>query len=153
MKDLKEFSWIMELGTTGAILSFALERESEIGAFYSKYTTQVEGSSLKDAFESIQRAQKKRERLLTRFRRENVTEMILEPIHDFESDSYELDLTNADTVNDVALQKVAIMIEESSQAFFLKASEKTTFLPEVSEEFKNLSNKAANEIELLKSIQ
>lgn len=143
----------MELGTTGAILSFALERESEIGAFYDKYTAQIEGSNLKESFENIQRAQKKRERLLTRFRRENVTEMILEPIHDFESDAYELDLTNADTATDDSLQRVAIMIEESSHSFFLKASEKTTFLPEVSEEFRNLSNKAANNIELLKNIQ
>jgi hypothetical protein len=142
----------MELGTTGAILSFALERESMIGAFYNKYSSQVGSAGLKDVLSSIQRAQKKREKLLTRFRRENVTEMILEPIHDFERDPFELKLTEEGDLDDSALQKIAIEIEESSQAFFLKASEKTAFLPEVSEEFKNLSDKAANNVELLKSI-
>lgn len=142
----------MELGTTGAILSFALERESEIGAFYKKYVSQVEESNLKDAFESIQKAQKKRERLLTRFRRENVTEMILEPIHGFESDSYALSLVSEAAADDSTLQQIAIRIEESSHSFFLKASEKTTFLPEVSYKFNELSEKAASNIELLKQV-
>jgi len=141
----------MELGTTGAILSFALERESKIGAFYHKYSSHMESSELKNAFSTIHRAQKKRERLLERFRRENVTEMILEPIHDFESEPFELSLSNENNLDDSALRQAAIEMEESSQAFFMKASEKTTFLPEVSDEFKNLSNKAASNVELLQS--
>jgi len=141
----------MELGTTGAILSFALERESMISAFYKKYSSQVGSAGLKDAFSSMQRAQKKREKLFTRFRRENVTEMILEPIHGFERDPYELSLEDDGDLDDSAIRQTAIEIEESSRSFFLKASEKTTFLPEVSEEFKNLSNKAARNAELLKS--
>ena len=141
----------MDLGTTGAILSFALTREAEIGAFYDKCLGLVNNASLKVTFERIHRAQKKRERLLTRFRRENVTEMILEPIHGFESDSYELTIITEDPPDDSSLQETAIQIEESSQAFFLKSSEKTTFLPEVSDEFLNLSEKAASNIELLKS--
>ncbi|MFX1578174.1 MAG: hypothetical protein ACFFBJ_00895 [Promethearchaeota archaeon] len=141
----------MELGTTGAILSFALERESKIGAFYKKYVSQVKDSGLKEVFESIQKAQKKRERLLTRFRRENVTEMILEPIHGFEREPHELDLTHESIVDDSILQQIAIKIEESSHSFFREASVKTTFLPEVSDEFKNLSEKAASTLELLKT--
>jgi rubrerythrin len=141
----------MDLGTTGAILSFALKRETEIGAFYVKYTSLVGDSSLKKIFENIHRVQKKRERLLTRFRRENVTEMILEPIHGFESEAYELTIFIEDSPDDASLKDMAIKIEESSHSFFLKASEKTTFLPEVSEEFKNLSDKAAINMELLQS--
>lgn len=142
----------MDLGTTGAILSFALKREAEIGAFYEKYLSLVGDSSLKDAFERIQKAQKKRERLLARFRRENVTEMILEPIHGFESDPYELTISGEVSSGDSSLKEIAIKIEESSHSFFQKASEKTTFLPEVSEEFKRLSDKTVRDIELLKSI-
>jgi hypothetical protein len=142
----------MHLGTTGAILSFALKRESEIGAFYDKCKSLVGNTNLKDAFETIMRAQKKRERLLSRFRRENVTEMILEPIHDFESEPFELNLSTEESLDDAAIQQTAIKVEENSQSFFLKASEKTTFLPEVSDEFKNLSDKAASYMELLKSV-
>ena len=142
----------MDLGTTGAILSFALKREAEIGAFYGKYTTLVSNPSLKEVFERIQKAQKKRERMLTRFRRENVTEMILEPIYGFESDAHELTISSEDSPDDSFLKESAIKIEESSHSFFLKASEKTTFLPEVSEEFIGLSDKADGWIATLKSI-
>jgi len=141
----------MDLGTTGAILSFALKREAEIGAFYKKYIPLVENPSLRNAFEMFQTTQRKRERLLTRFRRENVTEMILEPIQDFESDFFELVITHEDSPDDSSLLRNAISVEENSFSFFLKAAEKTTFLPEVSEEFKRLSDRAESNIKLLKA--
>jgi hypothetical protein len=142
----------MDLGTTGSILSFALTRETEVGAFYRRYTSLVGSSSLREAFELLQKAQQKRERLLNRFRRENVTEMILEPIHGFDSEAFELAFTSEDSPGDSSLHENAIKIEESSYSFFLRASEKTTFLPEVSDEFKRLSDKAKSNIALLKSI-
>ncbi|MHA3964450.1 MAG: ferritin family protein [Candidatus Thorarchaeota archaeon SMTZ1-45] len=142
----------MNLGTTGAIFTFALEREAKIGSFYSKYTELISNSSLRDAFELLMKEHEKRTRLLNRFRRENVTEMILEPIHDFDSEPFDIEITTPDTPDDSSLQENAIRIEESSQSFFMKASEKTTFLPEVSDEFKRLSTKAEKHISLLKSI-
>ncbi|MBY8998303.1 MAG: hypothetical protein KGD60_11275 [Candidatus Thorarchaeota archaeon] len=142
----------MDLGTTGAILSFALTREAEIGAFYEKYTSLIGSSSLTEAFELLQKTQRKRERMLSRFRRENVTEMILEPIHGFASEAFELAISSEDSPDDSFLLGNAIKIEESSCSFFLKASEKTTFLPEVSDEFKRLSDKAESNIAILKSI-
>jgi hypothetical protein len=142
----------MNLGTTGAILSFAIEREAKIGAFYGKYSSEISSSNLMEAFDLLKKEQQKRDRLLNRFRRENVTEMILEPIHDFESAPFELEITVQDSLDDFSLQANAIRIEESSHSFFLKASEKTTFLPEVSDEFKRLSHKAEKHISLLKSI-
>ena len=142
----------MNLGTTGAIFSFALKREAEIGVFYSTYLSIIDSSKLRDAFVLLKKEQQKRERLLNRFRRENVTEMILEPIHDFESESFELTTTIQESLDDSILHEHAIKVEENSHSFFLKASEKTTFLPEVSDEFKRLSNKAEKNISMLKSI-
>ena len=142
----------MDLGTTGAILSFALALEERKGAFYSKHVAEVHNPSLRQAFEEIQRDQRKRERILSRFRRENVTEMILEPIHGFDSDEFELTISSEELHDDTTLQKSAIKIEENSQSFFLKASEKTTFLPEVSDQFKRFSDSAGNRAKLLKSI-
>jgi hypothetical protein len=141
----------MNLGTTGAILSFALEREVERGSFYDKCISTMTNSELKDAFDFIKKEQKKRERLLNRFRRENVTEMILEPIHDFDSESFELGIALDNSLDNSYLRETAIKIEESSYSFFLRASEKTKFLPEVSEEFKRLSDKTEKYISLLKS--
>jgi rubrerythrin len=142
----------MDLGTTGSILSFALKRETEVSAFYRRYISLVSNSNLREAFELLQKAQQKRERLLNRFRRENVTEMILEPIQGFASEAFELAISSEDSPDDSSLLASAIKIEESSCSFFLKASEKTTFLPEVSDEFKRLSDKAENNVALLKSI-
>jgi len=142
----------MNLGTTGAIFTFAIEREAKIGSFYSKYTVLVNNSSLRDAFELLMKEHQKRDRLLNRFRRENVTEMILEPIHDFDSEPFDFEITAGDSPDDSSLHENAIRIEANSQSFFLKASEKTTFLPEVSDEFKRLSSKSEKHVSLLKSI-
>jgi hypothetical protein len=142
----------MDLGTTGSILSFALKRETELGAFYRRYTSLVSNLTLREAFELLQKAQQKRERLLNRFRRENVTEMILEPIHGFDSEPFELAIAIEDSPDDSSLRENAIKIEENSYSFFLKASQKTTFLPEVSDEFKRLSDKAEGHFTRLKSI-
>ena len=142
----------MDLGTTGAILTFALELEQDIGPFYSKCVQEASNASLKQVFEELQRAQRKREHILSRFRRENVTEMILEPIHGFVSDEFDLEFPTDDPQDDSSLKANAIKIEENSQSFFLKASEKTTFLPEVSDEFKRISDRAAKHAAQLKSI-
>jgi hypothetical protein len=143
----------MDLGTTGSILSFALKLEKEVNAFYNHHISSIRNTSLKQAFEEIQKAQRKRERVLSRFRRENVTEMILEPIHGFSSDEYDLGIASEDHQDDSSLQASAIRIEENLQLFFLNASEKTRFLPEVSDQLKRFSDGAGNHIMLLKSVK
>jgi ATP-dependent helicase YprA (DUF1998 family) len=142
----------MDLGTTGAILTFALELEKDIGAFYSRNLPEVSNADLKQAFGEIQRTQRKRERLLSRLRRENVTEMILEPIHGFESDAFEIAISSEVSHNNSLLKSSAIEIEETLKSFFAKASEKTAFLPEVSDEFKRISEDAGKHVALLLSI-
>jgi hypothetical protein len=141
----------MELGTTGAILTFALGLEKDIGAFYSRNLPEVSNANLKQALGEIQRTQRKRERLLGRMRRENVTEMILEPIHEFESDAFEIVISSEVSHDDSFLKSSAIKIEETLQSFFVKASEKTAFLPEVSDEFKRISEEAGEHAALLMS--
>ncbi|MFX0053326.1 MAG: hypothetical protein ACFFAX_05065 [Promethearchaeota archaeon] len=143
----------MDLGTTGAILTFALELEKDIGAFYRRTLPGVSNAHLKQVFGEIHRTQKKRERLLSRLRRENVTEMILEPIHGFESDAFEMAISSEVPHDDSFLKSTAIKVEETLQSFFAAASEKTTFLPEVSDEFKRISEEAGKYAALLLSIE
>ncbi|MGQ4911607.1 MAG: hypothetical protein ACP6KW_05500 [Candidatus Thorarchaeota archaeon] len=140
----------MSLGTTGAILSFALDLEQRLGAFYNRYNSVVNDQSLKGTFQSLQKAHAKQERILKRLRRENVTEMILEPIHDFEKEQFELEIPE-ESHDDSSLLRVAIKLEERSQALFNKASEKMAFLPEVSEQFKMLADRVGNHIKILES--
>ena len=143
----------MDLGTIGSILSFALKLEKEIDDFYNRHISSIRNTSLKHALEEIQKAQRKRERVLSRFRRENVTEMILESIHGFSSHEYELGIASENHQDDSSLQASAIRIEENLQLFFLNASEKTSFLPEVSDQLKRFSDGAGKNVMLLKSVR
>lgn len=151
--DGEELRQTMELGTTGAILTFALQIEDDIGAFYEECVESASNSDLRQAFEEIQRIQKKRQRLLSRFRRENVTEMILEPIHGFDTGRFEFAVLSEEFSDDSSLRASAVKIEENLGSFYNEASEKTMFLPEVSEEFKRISDKSKKYAELLKSLK
>jgi rubrerythrin len=142
----------MNLGTTGAIFTYALERENEIRVFYNEHLSFIVDPRLQRAFEGMINDQQKRDRLLNRLRRENVTEMILEPIHDFDSNTYKLVVSIQEVPDDSSIRDHAIKIEENSRSFFLKASEKTTFLPEVCDEFRRLANRAEKNVSLLRSL-
>ncbi len=103
----------MKLGTLGAILKFAIELESRSLKLYQQT---VDISTDKTVLDYQKRIKK-----LKRLRRENTTEMILEPIDDFESTTFEIN--EGDTVKS-SINKIA--------EFYEVASQKTEFVIEVS---------------------
>ena len=78
------------LSTFGAVMSFAIQLESESEAFYTEAEASVSDETLRERCQQMARAAAKNVRALEQARRENVAEMILEPITDFESDDYAL---------------------------------------------------------------
>ncbi len=74
----------MELGTFGAILRSALDRESQAAAFYRAGAR----GDLEVPFRQLAEGSEKRAKELERARREGVAEMILESISGLEADSY-----------------------------------------------------------------
>ena len=74
----------MELGTFGAIISFALELESQAYEYYEDLNNTVFFQSNSQLMKGSQ----KRSKRLRRIRQELVTEMILEPITGVESNDY-----------------------------------------------------------------
>jgi rubrerythrin len=139
----------VELGTFGAILKFAFEIESESINFYKKLSENAQGD-LKDLLSSFIEASKKNQQLIERTRRMNVAEMILETITGFDSDKYVVDLQASNDLRD-CLNK-AINLEEKSAQFYMDASNKLSFLPDVKRILEKLGKDREGRISKLKTI-
>ena len=84
------------LNTFGAVLTFAIELESRLGAYYGGI-----GDSARA------KAAEKRRKKLERTRRENVVEITLEPIAGLAADDYALDLDDDSTDGQAAAARIA----------------------------------------------
>ncbi len=78
----------MPLENFGSILTFAAQLEELDSAFYSAAATNPNCAQHKDLFAELAGNEKKNEKSVLRVRRENVTEMILEPITNFTRDPF-----------------------------------------------------------------
>ena len=133
----------MDLGTFGAIMKFALEVENEVTSFYESASENVKDQNLSGLFSNLSSRGQKRVKTLERVRRENVTEMILEPIIGLNSDTYKPDTTIPEGSDDNTVQKIAAEIEKNLHAFYNQAAAKIEFLSEVAYSFELLAE--ANE--------
>jgi rubrerythrin len=122
----------MDLCTFGAVLTFAAELEAGDSRFYMSAIKNPVMEKYRSIFEKLAAVLTKNEKDLLRARRENVTEMILEPIHDFRAEVFSSDCSGAtEDVAEAVLEK-AVAIEAKAIAFYLLAAEKMRALPEVS---------------------
>jgi len=129
----------LDLGTFGAIMKFALEIESSVIEIYEKGSTQVADATLKEQLANLVSRGQKRIQTLERVRRENVTEMILEPIEGLDSDSFEI---KTDLPTDMeSIRMVVIEIEKALLEFYNTAAVKIDFLPEAAYAFELLAEK------------
>jgi rubrerythrin len=137
----------MELGTFGAILTYALDFEGRITRFYQSAAGASTAGEAGAAFSEMAAEGEKRAKVLERTRRECVAEMILEPIHDFSSEDYPVDAVTsaADTSGWVA---VALKIEAVAEKFYGTASAKVT-VPEVARVFKKVAKQHSGQVETL----
>ncbi len=131
----------MELGTFGAIIKFALDIETKVGNFYESASDIVKDAELVSIFADLVVRGQKRKKTLERVRRENVTEMILEPILEFDSESYSIDIEISESANNDNLRTLATNIETTLQKFYTTAAEKTDFLIEAAYAFELLAEK------------
>jgi len=114
--------------------------------FYSGLMENPALEEFRSAFETIAAALKKNEKELLRARRENVTEMILEPIQDFDSRAF---LSDRKEVPADAALAAAVALESKAVGFYARASEKMRALPEVSRLLARLGRiRSANQVKL-----
>jgi hypothetical protein len=139
----------VELGTFGAIMKFAMEIEQEVNKFYESASSFAKDSNLMNQFQKLHKRGEKRLKTLERVRRENVTEMILEPIHGLDSENYKFDSEILSTTDEIALVELARAIEKGLFDFYSQAAAKIDFLIEASYAFELLAEANEQAIESL----
>ncbi len=140
----------MELGTFGAILSFALEFEEDLSKFFAAAAEKASGQEA-EVFGDLASAGNKRLKALERTRRENVTEMILEPITGFCSEDYPCETQVAANADSAALVSQAIQLEKTAVQYYTTASQKVT-VPEVARILSKMAGQHAEQLEALQAL-
>ena len=131
----------MPLNNFGSILTFAEEMETRRQAFFESAARNPACAGMAEVYNQLAKDGRKHIQTLQRTRRENVTEMILEPIQDFYRAPYVLecadpaDRSPQDTLAD------ARRIEEIAETFYQTAAEKIRALPEVARALKTIGKK------------
>ena len=89
----------IKLNQFGSVLTYAIELESLLAEYYGNAAKSNENHQ--SEFESRSKASLKRKKNLERSRRENVTEITLEPIEGLDTANYLIDITKTDlgTIN------------------------------------------------------
>ena len=131
----------MPLNSFGAILVFAESLEQKDASFYRAWAGCLQGDAPAGFLENLARESDKNIQEIQRIRRENVTEMILEPIRDFSRTPYEITTCTPDALNGVRLAQEARALEIRARDFYQHAAEKLRALPEVARELKRLGKK------------
>ena len=121
-------------------MGFALALEHASEAFYKELHGGTSDSTLRPVLEKILTRCAIRINTLERVRRENVTEMILEPIRGISSDSYPTAITLPSFADSRDLRDAARAWETKRKRFFESASHKIEFLMEAAEAFERLAD-------------
>lgn len=130
----------MKLENFGSILSYAIEIEAADYLFYKTLADSDSYGNIRGVFLELANNAKKNEKKMLRARQENITEMILEQINDFNSDSFSVDRDIIELNEKEALKK-AIEIETSAESYYSQASEKIKNLSEISRILKKTAQK------------
>jgi hypothetical protein len=105
----------MALNQFGAVMTFAIEMEDQLAAFYDQLA-EAGGGHAAD-FTERAKGSRKRSSRLEASRRQNVTEITLEPIEGLDEADYALDLSDASAASINA-------IEETVRQFYTDATPK-----------------------------
>ncbi len=142
----------MELRNFGSIMGFAAELEASDKRFYEAAAANPVCAEYRELLEALAADEKKNEKNMLRARREHVTEMVLEPITDFNSEPYESD---RELRPDMGLEQImarALELEEKAQRFYHQAAEKTKGLAEISRVLAKTGKKRADHKAQLEAI-
>jgi rubrerythrin len=141
----------MALSTFGAIMRFASEMIGSSMDLYRAALQKAQDPALKETLQTLLKEEEKHYGLMEQTRRENVTEMILEPIAGLQQETYEMELKLSGNEKDVDLIKTVLILEEREHKFFSDSSAKVP-LPEVSRTFRKIAQKKEKNITKLKSL-
>jgi rubrerythrin len=142
---------MMGLTTFGAIMGFAAEMAGKTEEVYKAFMSRAKTETLRDVLQALAEEGGKNHALMIKTRRENVTEMILEPVTGLQQEDYEIDLKVPEVTEDASLLKAALMLEERQKKFFRDASSKVP-LPEVARIFRKVAQKKEENLARLQGL-
>ena len=131
----------MPLENFGSILNFAEELEWQDLGFYKTLAENPACAEYKQLFEEFAAAIDKNVKNVQRTRRENVTEMILEPIKDFIRAPFCEECVGIDKMNAAEALDAARRLEDRADRYYTEAAVKIKALPEVARALKLLGKK------------
>jgi cobalamin biosynthesis protein CbiD len=141
----------MALSTFGAIMGFAAEMIGQTKGAYETLVEKAENPVLRETLQAFLEEGGKNYSLMEKTRRENVTEMILEPVTGLYQEDYEINLKMLDLMGDVDVVRVAMILEQREKKFFRDASSKVP-LPEVARVFRKIAQKKEENLTKLQSL-
>jgi len=141
----------MALTTFGAIMGFAAEITGQTGEIYKTLAKKAKDLGLREVLEALCVEGGKNHSLMEKTRRENVTEMILEPITGLHQEDYGIDLKVVDPMEDADLLRAALILEEREKKFFNDVSIKVP-LPEVARIFRKMAQKKQENLAKLQGL-
>ena len=142
----------MPLENFGSILNFAEELELQDLGFYKTLAENPACAEYKQLFEEFAAAIDKNVKNVQRTRRENVTEMILEPIKDFIRAPFCEECVGIDKMNAAEALDAARRLEDRAIRYYTEAAVKIKALPEVARALKLLGKKHSAHIAKLDQI-
>jgi rubrerythrin len=128
----------MELGTVGAVLTYAIRLEGHSIDFYEQAASTTGDAPTREVFLSLAEAKKKRMKVVERSRREFVNEMLLEPIEGLEGSDSLLEKLPLPDLDRRSLLKLARELEEGSQRQYSAVTAKISHLPQLARVFRKL---------------
>lgn len=128
----------MPLENFGSILNFAEELESQDQRFYEAAGKNPACSAHAPQFGQLAAEAGKNVKTVQRIRRENVTEMILEPVQDFTRASFCEACEGAAIMGATEVIATAKRLEAQAERYYAEAAEKIKAQPEVARALKTL---------------
>jgi len=129
----------MPLQNFGSILNFAEELESLDRQFYAAASGNPACAGYKALFAELEAEAARNVATAQRIRRENVTEMILEPVKDFTRAPFCEACEGAAVQSAAAVLATAVRLESRAERYYSEAAEKLKALAEVSRALKTLA--------------
>ncbi|HSO19585.1 MAG TPA: hypothetical protein VLT88_09020 [Desulfosarcina sp.] len=142
----------MPLTTFGAILNFAESLENADMQFYTRAAAADGCAAQADFFAKAAAESGKNISLVQRTRRENVTEMILEPIQGLTRGSYQTAAGDAAAMDCPSMLAASVALEERAIRYYGDAADKIRALPEVSRVLKTLAKKRVKRLDRIRGM-
>jgi rubrerythrin len=140
----------MPLENFGSILNFAEELERLDTQYYQAAAGNPACAAFRPLIEELRADAERNAAAIRRIRRENVTEMILEPVRDFARAPFCEECEGAAVRGAAEVLETATRLEARADRYYTEAAEKLKALTEVSRALKTLGkNRKAHIVKLL----